>query len=303
VVLSGLPAGNWTINPGAIAGNTASTTINNLVGGTYNFTVTVSGCSSPASSTIIIIPASSSLSVSVAAQTNVSCHGNNNGYFTVTGTGGIAPYSYRLGTGAFQSSSTFSASVAGTYNITIRDAVQCEANTIINITEPPVLALPYTTEESSCPDFADGKLLLAPSGGTPPYNILWSDGSTAANRTGILSGTYDVILSDANNCSSLFKVILGHNIDGKCLQIQEIMTPNNDGFYDNWKIKNIDMYPDAEVQVFNRWGERVFSTRNLSANPWDGTFNGKPLPTDSYHFILYLEKGLKPITGTISIIR
>src|SRR5206468_625273 len=57
VVLNGLPAGNWTINPGAITGNTTTTTINNLAAGTYNYTVTnASGCTSPASADVVINP-------------------------------------------------------------------------------------------------------------------------------------------------------------------------------------------------------------------------------------------------------
>ena len=55
VVLNGLPSGNWTINPGAIAGNTASTTISGLASGTYNYTVTNAfGCTSIASTNVII---------------------------------------------------------------------------------------------------------------------------------------------------------------------------------------------------------------------------------------------------------
>ena len=56
VVLSGLPTGNWTINPGTIAGNTVTATVSGLVAGTYNFTVTnASGCISPASANVVII--------------------------------------------------------------------------------------------------------------------------------------------------------------------------------------------------------------------------------------------------------
>src|SRR5205814_7374396 len=57
VVLSGLPAGNWTINPGAITGNTATTTITGLTPGTYNYAVTnAGGCASPASADVVINP-------------------------------------------------------------------------------------------------------------------------------------------------------------------------------------------------------------------------------------------------------
>ena len=57
VVLSGLPSGNWTINPGGIAGSTSSTTVSGLAIGTHNFTVTnASGCTSPASANVVISP-------------------------------------------------------------------------------------------------------------------------------------------------------------------------------------------------------------------------------------------------------
>jgi hypothetical protein len=54
VVLSGLPAGNWTINPGGIAGNTSSVLVSNLTAGTYNFTVSIGNCTSAATADVII---------------------------------------------------------------------------------------------------------------------------------------------------------------------------------------------------------------------------------------------------------
>lgn len=55
VILNGLPVGNWTINPGAITGNTTSQTISGLAAGAYNYTVTnASGCISPASANVVI---------------------------------------------------------------------------------------------------------------------------------------------------------------------------------------------------------------------------------------------------------
>ncbi|HAQ18889.1 MAG TPA: hypothetical protein DCR40_06590, partial [Prolixibacteraceae bacterium] len=55
VVLSGLPAGNWTINPGSVTGSTTSTTISGLVAGTYHFTVTNAAvCASLASANVVI---------------------------------------------------------------------------------------------------------------------------------------------------------------------------------------------------------------------------------------------------------
>ncbi len=56
-------------------------------------------------------------------------------------------------------------------------------------------------------------------------------------------------------------------------------------------LRMLTSIPNAEVFVYNRWGELVFHTKNLLANPWDGTSDGKQLPTDSYHYILNLHNG------------
>ena len=63
------------------------------------------------------------------------------------------------------------------------------------------------------------------------------------------------------------------------------------------------MYPNAEVLVYSRWGKLVFRTKNISANPWDGRYQGKIVPMDSYHYILYLNDGSKPRSGVITVVR
>jgi len=97
--------------------------------------------------------------------------------------------------------------------------------------------------------------------------------------------------------------VIGYSGTFGCLEIPQVITPNNDGFNDEWRIRNIEMYPDAEVLVYTRWGKLVYRSRNISADPWDGRFNGRLMPTDSYHYILYLNDGSRPRTGVISIIR
>ena len=302
VILSGLPAGNWTINPGAIAGNTASTTISGLTPGSYTFTVTnAAGCTSSATTNLTINPASN-LSA-VTSKTDILCNGASTGAITVSATGGLPPYQYKIGSGAFQPSATFSSLIAGSYTLTIQDANLCSTTTSATIVEPVVLNVDYSTEPSTCPNTSDGVITLTATGGVAPFSILWTDGSTLSERSNMPAGEYSVIITDNNGCSKSIIADLNFSTNGSCLVVQEIITPNNDGFYDVWKIKNVEMYPDAEVKVYNRWGELVFNSRNISADEWDGTFKGKPLPTDSYHYVLYLGEGTTPVTGTITIIR
>lgn len=136
-----------------------------------------------------------------------------------------------------------------------------------------------------------------------PYNVIWSDGITVINRNNIPDGSYSVIVADANDCAEALDIIVENTGSSSCVVAQEVITPNNDGFNDTWKIRNIDLFPDAEVLVYNRWGILVFKTKNISDNEWDGTQEGKFLPTDSYHYILYLNDGSEPRSGVISIIR
>jgi hypothetical protein len=133
--------------------------------------------------------------------------------------------------------------------------------------------------------------------------VIWSDGILTKDRLTIPDGTYSVVVTDKNGCASSLDIVVGIVGSDQCLEIPDIITPNNDGFNDTWQIKNIDLFPNAEVFVFTRWGKLVFHSKNLAANPWNGTFKGKLLPTDSYHYILHLNDGSKPRSGVISIIR
>ena len=81
-------------------------------------------------------------------------------------------------------------------------------------------------------------------------------------------------------------------------------TPNSDGANDYWVIRNIDDYPGAVVKVFNRWGNLVFESKNYSGNEWKGTdLRGAALPFDSYHYVIDLKNGKKPMIGIVTIVR
>jgi len=112
-----------------------------------------------------------------------------------------------------------------------------------------------------------------------------------------------VVVTDANGCGKSANAMVDFIGSYGCLVIPQVITPNNDGFNDEWIIRNIDIYPNAEVLIFTRWGKLIYRTRNISSDPWDGRSDGKLMPTDSYHYILYLNDGSEPRSGVISVIR
>jgi gliding motility-associated-like protein len=83
--------------------------------------------------------------------------------------------------------------------------------------------------------------------------------------------------------------------------IPNTFTPNGDGINDYWNIPGLDTYPNAKVNVFNRYGAPVFQSIGY-ARPFDGTSNGKPLPAGVYYYIITLKKG-DVLSGNVTIIR
>jgi len=92
------------------------------------------------------------------------------------------------------------------------------------------------------------------------------------------------------------------------LNIPEGFSPNGDGTNEVYVIRGLERYPDNEFNVFNRWGNRVYSAKPYQNN-WDGTateglrIGGDQLPTGVYYFVLDLGVGGKVIKGYIYLNR
>ena len=278
-------------------------TATGLSAGTYTITLTDANNCTAILDVTISEPAVLTVSIT---QVNVLCNGGTSGSATAVVTGGTEPYNYSWNTSPVQTTATATGLASGSYTVTVTDANGCKATQTVQITEPAVLTLSATTEDALCPDTKEGSITLEISGGTPPYYIIWSDVNTPdETRTDLLPGTYNAVVSDANACAASTSADVGFTGTFNCLTIPNIITPNNDGHNDEWQIRNIDIYPDAEILVFSRWGKLVYRTKNISENPWNGRYrgNGDLMPTDSYHYILYLNDGSEPRSGVISIIR
>jgi gliding motility-associated-like protein len=79
-------------------------------------------------------------------------------------------------------------------------------------------------------------------------------------------------------------------------------TPNNDGINDTWVIKYLDSYPGAVLEIFTAQGQLVLHTTNMDL-PWDGTYNGKPLPAGTYYYVLDPKNGREKVSGFVTILR
>ena len=146
--------------------------------------------------------------VAVFSPTNVTCKGGSNGAITTVISGGTAPYAFLWqGPGGLPYlSKDISGLVAGSYQLTVTDALGCvQLMPPVVLSEPPAITATTTRVDVDCFGAATGSINLSPATGIPPYTFLWTgpNGFTATTEdiSGLEAGLYSVSITDANSCS------------------------------------------------------------------------------------------------------
>lgn len=115
-----------------------------------------------------------------------------------------------------------------------------------------------------------------------------------------------VQVTDNNGCVGSDTLILGV-CDATLLFVNmpNTITPGDNEKNNEWIIPYIELFPDAVIEIFDRWGRLVYHTNDIANNPWKGeTMSGKELPMDAYYYVLDLKiPHVKPLTGYVNIIR
>ncbi|AYL96154.1 PKD-like domain-containing protein [Mucilaginibacter celer] len=117
--------------------------------------------------------------------------------------------------------------------------------------------------------------------------------------TGDVDGIYTLYVTDKLGCVGKSEVMIKVSPD---ITIPNTFTPNGDGINDFWEIKGLIAYESTTVDVFNRYGEKLFHSVGYSS-PWDGLFNGKQLPAGTYFYIIDMKTGKPPLSGPVTILR
>jgi gliding motility-associated-like protein len=137
-----------------------------------------------------------------------------------------------------------------------------------------------------------------------------------ANANGILSGqssqnltvrpsettTYKVSVTNVNGCKSEKEITITVKADYIGIDGVNILTPNGDGVNDRLVIKNLDMYPNHEVKIFDRAGRLIYNQKNYT-DQWDGSLNGSILAEDTYYYVVDFGPGIDKKKGFITIVK
>lgn len=179
----------------------ANDTASNLYAGSYVVVATdLNGCTDTATAVLNNIPGPAIDSVRTV---DVTCYNTNTGSATVFPSGGTLPYTYSWSP-ITQTTNTVTSLQAGSYAVTVTDANGCKATNSLIISQPPLLTVVETADDTICYGQTPGMSLYAnASGGTPAYTYSWSNGYAAAGPNVVSPSTgtsYYILVTDNNGC-------------------------------------------------------------------------------------------------------
>lgn len=294
---------NWT---GPLGYTSNAQNITGLAAGKYYVTVNdANGClkvdSALVNATIAI--------VAKAGNDTILCSGST---LTLDGSNSLSALSYEWFSLPSVSSIATTATVninptsgSNSYMLVATNGVCSDADTIVvNVNTAPVVDAGNPSTIVTLQDITLGGSPTGPVGATYLWKpLLDNPDSLSANPVvaPLLSTSYTVIVKDVNGCTASDTV--------RITVLPEIifnngLTPNGDGRNDVWMIDNIQKFPKCLVEVYNRWGELLFTSVGYNI-PWDGKYNGGDLPVGTYYYVIKLNDPLFPdaFTGPITIIR
>jgi gliding motility-associated-like protein len=295
-------------------------TFNGAAPKTYNVTLVASSgqtCSNPVTKQVTVYP--NPIIRLSANNTPIVANGNTPANVSLCNEGSpvqiVEGKSIYTGTGVFtgpgiSSTGLFNPKTAETGTFTINylftaAATGCTYITSFKITvnPTPVVSLPsqYTVLEGSQVTI---RAVAALEGGNFTYqwspSVGLSSDKIASPVVTVSEDTkYTITVTSDKGCSATAQTMV-HVL--KVPVVPNAFTPNNDGINDTWDIKYLNAYPKAVVEIFNRYGNRVFQSYGYTT-PWDGRFNGADMPVGTYYYIISPNSGRKPITGYLTIIR
>ena len=172
-----------------------------------------------------------------------------------------------------------------------------------------VLALPIANAGIDQTIFTGDAVTLGGSPTGPQGSIhLWAPDSLLNNgsianpiATPTATTWFTVLVTAPNGCQALDSVLVTVVPE---IRIPTGFTPNGDGWNDMWVIDFIDLFPESEVEVYNRWGDMLFRSVGYK-QPWDGKYSGGFVPVGTYYYVIKLNDPRFPddFTGPLTVIR
>lgn len=175
---------------------------------------------------------------------------------------------------------------SGTYTVTVTNAAGCskERQVDVVISELATIERIEVTNALS----GDNGLVEITVSGNSEYEFSVNDGFDFQDEPvfdNLRPGFYTLVVNDKAGCGVT-------TAEFSIIGYPKFFTPNDDGFNDTWNLSGTSnvVEPDAKIFIFDRYGKLLKQIR-AGGIGWDGTFNGKPMPSSDYWFSATLSDG------------
>lgn len=300
----------WKNSAGEIVGN--SRILENQGPGAYNlYAIDDLGCERFLQQYSIGNVDGASVNLSLARITNDQC-GFGKGQIRAPGlNGGQQPYFYEwkdvdgrvLGSG-----SVLDGIKAGTYQLTIGDALTCSRQTISYTVndENSILPSPVINDVKIC---AAGNALIQVVQPVNGKYVLYNASGSAVDQN--TTGTFTVNVKESQNfsvvlqqgsCQSPASISRVTIVNDGVAEPANAFSPNGDGVNDHWLLPGMQNYPEATVAIYNRYGQKVFESTGYKT-PFNGRWKGNELPIGTYYYLIDLKRGCGIQKGSLTLIR
>lgn len=284
----------------------------NLTGMYVDSLVASNGCDS---TVITFLEMAPDLEITADLQiVNPGCPGESNGSIYISNIqNSSGTYTFSINGEPAQTDPFIGNLTQGSYTINIMDSYQCE-NTLEAILYDPV-AIQIDLGEDVTIKLGESYDVQLQSN-LPIESFIWleTEGLNCStdclnpNLSPLETTTYGLIARDENDCATIDSITI--TVDNtRCVFIPNAFSPNGDGANDYFTIYGgVDIEEIVNFQIFNRWGDLVFSNNNFQPNDnligWNGFFKGKNVNTGVYIYsakILFKDGLVERFSGDISI--
>ncbi len=268
----------------------------------------------------IILGCISFLAVSIAAQTTTFtinagpyqkiCPGTKvvlGGNPTAQGGGGGYQYMWHPGKSLNDSSianPTASPTITTTYTVSVTDSARATKSATVTI----YVYTYYASVKPQDTTIKEGQTITLHAQAPGDSIVYWSPTASIYNQSTLNpdvfpSSTiqYTVAIVFPHGCT-FYETVIVNVIPNSELYFYNSFTPNGDGANDFFYIGNISQYPNNTLDIYNRYGQKIFSETGYN-NDWAGNYLGTELPCGTYFYILDTHDKPGKFRGEVSIIR
>ena len=188
--------------------------------------------------------------------------------------------SYLWSTG--ETTQTIDVASGGDYTVTVTNSDGCDSTATVTVVESDVAVI----ERIDVGQFeVNTNTLTAIVTGSGDYEFSLDDFvyQDSQRFNNLYPGFYTIYVKDKNGCGtvSMSAVIIGG---------PPYFTPNQDGYHDTWQVIAVETIPDASIYIFDRHG-KLLKQVSATGRGWDGTYNGAPMPSSDYWYLVELPDG------------